>query len=372
MPNLPALEQLALGVAQQPPYDPLPPTLIGPTFTTQADESRYHPLVPALRAQLKPLSADQRKAVLLGWLGWLSGRQDTVRSLLRSLGMSPDLPEALSSRPQADWPIHSRRRVKVPRFRLKAGAQGGNEREPTATDHALTALSNQDFASSAYALSETSAADFLLQIRCLADVYGRWEAAGRAVQRLLPNQAASPKLTARELLARALTLFRIEGDCTLVPEADTLVATVSHPVPLPPGRSRWKANVTAEANGQTVYLLSLACATYLVDKIKQLAIDPDGAEHPFDEADKVFSWGCFGFDILWNPNYQTQAENLFPSNPPFVPDSLLLNWPSLNRSGVSPQDAYNQAEQDRQRRHTLLASQDLGDALRITTGAQAG
>ena len=116
----------------------------------------------------------------------------------------------------------------------------------------------------------------------------------------------------------------------------------------------------------------MACATYLVDKVKQQTYDAYGAEYPFDEADQVFSLGCFGLDILWNPDFQLQAENVFPSNPPFVSDSLLLNLPALNRGGVSPQDARNQAEQDRQRRHTLLASQDLGDALRITTGAQAG
>ena len=144
---------------------------------------------------------------------------------------------------------------------------------------------------------------------------------------VLTNAVWQPALAPAEMMARVLAMFRAEGSCAVPPEADTL-ADSGPGVPLPPGRSRFDA----PGVGGRIYA---RCVTALFDSTKIATAIPEyyylyfgGGTPPKVEqvGDFEFTVMLGGLDIMWVLDMQTAAENLVPSNPPFVQNDRFDWW----------------------------------------------
>ena len=350
------LQQALLAVMAATPCEAPGPTEIGPRVTRQADEAIYHPVLQVVQAALAPLSAADRAMVLNFRLDGAGRHRDAARTGLTALGLRADLPETLPERvvPDSDWPLTSvKKRVRDLHFRLRVGQHVRDRCENTDTDLAAAALADRTQVANA-AANLALAAELMLQIRCLADLYTRWEV-GTALTRL--TQFASPPSTPAQLLARVLAYWRIEGDLAVPPEADTFVASdspASTPlVPLPPGRTRLS------------YIFSprpyMYCVTMLA--LKQNfgpPIDLDLTKYGTarELTDIAFAIVLGGLDILFIANFQKGAESLLA---PFVPKDT-LDWPALNRiiPPISEAGARADAKQASDRRLALVNPIEVG------------
>jgi len=189
--------------------------------------------------------------------------------------------------------------------------------------------------------------------------------AARVTAMLMADQLSTAALTKPQLLARVLSLARIEGDLSIPPEDDTLQGTDSGAVSgikLPPGRAHFKYLLYPSAY--------MHCVTYL-------AVAQDRTDLPLPSwmipgfltgwtlqlsatfkkvADYSFTAVLGGLDILWVKGRQTAAEGLAPGSGTFV-SVKQFDWPALNRGlGVTVADPYGAAEQDYNDRTALLTA----------------
>lgn len=346
------LANLAIGAMNAPHHKALDPTAFGPVITKQSQERLYHPLVSVVQTSLANLSAADRQNVLSTRLAWVAARKAKAESALGAIGVDASVPSSLAQLPvigldaegdpQRQWPLKSDFRVYKLWLRLLAGdttAVDGTG-DVVSTDRALAALTDASVISNA---SQTPAAtaSLLLQLRCLADVYARWEMGARVTTLLVGDQLSEPALTSAQMLARVLALARIEGDLSIPPEDDTLQGTdpgAASKIALPPGRAHFKYFL-----GPSAYM---HCVTYLAvarDFTKKIW-SPSGLFVPgfpagwtlslpgtFETvADYSFTIVLGGLDILWLVDLQTGAEQLAPGSPGFVSTGQ-FDWPALNR-----------------------------------------
>jgi hypothetical protein len=363
-------------------YQP-PKTDFGPDIATQTQEGQFHPRVDVVRTKLSGLNSAQRQSVLQARLNWLTERKAAAESALTALNLSPDLPSTLanSTLGSADWPLsHASVRVTQLSYRLKAGATAHSGEEVFSTDRAFAALTDSTIISSDAADANRACA-LLLQMRCLADVYARWESCAQVTSAVVGSQLSSPPLSNAEMLARVLTFSRIEGDMSIPPEEDTLEGTDSgddgNHVPLPPGRSRFFPIVHPSAY--------MCCVTFLA-----LKHGNNTHHNPFDlsdpqvmlqTADVSFTLALAGLDALWGSQAtQNDLERLFPGDPdPFPSPWDALDWPALNRqipATVTHAEARAAALADLTARRALLKPTPVGpaagQAVRTTAVAGAG
>ena len=283
-------------------------------------------------------------------LAWVSRRKVKAEAALTAIGVDPSLPSKIAKTsvtkppagdPRFQWPLSGDAHFGCLWFRLLAGDKTGapaKTGEFVNTDQAFAALTDASVISAA---SQTAAASarLLLQLRCLADVYARWEMAARVTDLLVGDQLSQPLLTKEELLARVLAYARAEGDLSIPPEDDTLQGTdpgAASGIALPPGRSRFGFALTFSAY--------MYCVTFV-------AVARDRPDVPFPAwfvpgfltgwdlsdpatfakaADFSFTAVLGGLDILWVTGFQTAAEELAPGSGPFVPTGQ-FDWPALNR-----------------------------------------
>jgi hypothetical protein len=366
VPDAAALAALGAVLAKAPANEPrTDATRLGPTVTSLPQQYVWHPLIGYVTQQLAALTVTDRATVISGWLSWLDARKTKAEAALKSAGVATGMPAGLTpqSLPKAPDDLLVTH-FKDPFLRLAAGRKypkSQEAQEPQNTDLALAALADQAGAAAGYATDATKAAGLLQQIRNLADVYARWEAAATIAANLLATQLRKPALTAPELVARMLAFFRTEGDLTVPPEADTLDTTLQK-VPLPPGRSLL---------APMIYLSYYSyCATYLVDQAKYASYIPAGLDpDPIVEADKSFALTLAGMDILWNPQFQEEAEAVYPSTPPWVrpdpeddPDAD-FDWWALNREtalGLGHPAAKDQVVRDHDSQKGMLFLSTFG------------
>jgi hypothetical protein len=257
-----ALAAAALGAANVPLWHKPPETDWGPEITAQSQERQFHPLVEVVQAKLAGPTMNQaaRVSVLQARLAWLVTRKKAAESALNALHLSPDLPTSIAATPLTeDWPLGQvDRRLHRLEFRLKAGQIWHDADGDMSTDKAMAALGDATVLTAAAARPAATAA-LLRQMRCLADIYARWESCALVTTAVVDTQLASPPLSKAEMLARTLTYSRIEGDMSIPPEDDTLEGTDpgadSNQIPLPPGRSRFIPDLDPSAY--------MCCVTYL-------------------------------------------------------------------------------------------------------------
>jgi hypothetical protein len=350
------LADLAIGAMNAPHQKALRPTLFGPVITKQSQERLYHPLVGVVQTSLANLSPTDRQNVLSTRLAWVAARKENAESALGAIdGVATSIPSSLAqthvNKPPSQggppyarfvWPLTTEVRVKDLWFRLLAGDPNGTPDatgDVVNTDRAFAALTDASVISDA---SQTAAAtaSLLLQLRCLADVYARWEMGARVAALVVDDQLSNPALTPAQMLARVLALARIEGDLSIPPEDDTLQGIdpgAASNIALPPGRAHFTYIVYPSAY--------MHCVTYL-------AVAKDYPKIPFPSgifvpgfltgwtlsdsatfkkiADYSFTIVLGGLDILWSVDLQTGAEQLAPGSPPFVSNAQ-FDWPALNR-----------------------------------------
>ena len=356
-----ALAAAALAAAQVPLWHKPAPTDFGPTILTQSHEGQFHPRVEVVQATLAGLSQTARLSVLQARLAWLSTRKTAAESALTALGLAADLPTSIAatSLKATDWPLGQvDLRVRRLEFRLKAGQSRHDTQEDTSTDQALAALGDATVLTAA-AAQPAATAGLLLQMRCLADIYARWESCARLTSAVVGAQLASPPLSNAEMLARTLTYSRIEGDMSIPPEDDTLEGSDpgadSNKIPLPPGRSRFFPYLSPSAYMCCVTYLALPKDFTFNGQDVNLA-DPATMTKVADES---FTLVLGGLDVLWSLPRQKAEEQLFPDDPnPFNPVDL-LDWPALNRqipATVTHANARAAAAADLTARRGLLIS----------------
>ena len=374
-----ALAAAAITAAAIPAWLPPPPTDYGPAIATQTQEGEFHPRVDVVRAKLLNMTTAQRQSVLQARLTWLILRKKAAESALTALRLSPDLPSTLanSTLGKKTWPLsHAKVRVTQLSFRLKAGAVARDHSEDTSTDRAFAALTDSTVVTAEAATAQRACA-LLLQMRCLADVYARWECCARLTSAVVGSQLADPPLSNAEMLARVLTLSRIEGDMSIPPEEDTLEGTDSgadgNKIPLPPGRSRFFPIVHPSGY--------MCCVTFLA--LKQgndlNGVPFDLSQTMLDEADQSFTIALAGLDDLWKKQAkQNDLERLFPGDPdPFPSPWDNLDWAALNRqipATVTHAQARAAAQADLTARLALLKPTPAGPAAvqAVRTTAIAG
>lgn len=312
-------------------------TSYGPTVTSIEQEYLWHPLADSVLQQVTALDVGKRTGLLVGWFGWLGTRRDTAVAALKLAGIDPDLPAKLNTKPNwlptGPW---SKPHFIDPAMWLVAGRHNTLSLEPDGTDQAHAGLASSAAAASIAAAAAADPAvttELLQQIRNLAEVYARWEAAAIIASRLVHTQLAKPALTAPELVARVLALFRAEGALTVLPEIDTLDISfredTSLSVPLPPGRSQCKPKINP--NYYTY------CATYLTDPVKyaNLVAIKKATSPPIADADGCFVLTMAGMDIMFNTPFQREVEVCYPSATPYDddvnPKKTNYDWWVLNR-----------------------------------------
>lgn len=366
----------AMGAARVPLLKKPGQFYLGPKITSQSQESLFHPLVAAVRAQLGGLSSPAAVlSVLTTRRNWVLGQQACAEAALTALGLAKDLPSTIAvespALPELDWPLgtaNADRRLSNRNFRLRAGQSELFNGENTSTDKAVAALTD-DTVLSAAAQASASAAAMLLQLRCLADVYTRWEVCARLAADLVGAQLASPPLTNAEMLARVLTYARIEGDLSIPPEEDTLEgsdngADSSH-IPLPPGRSRLIPYLRISGYMRCITFLALPQKFSFKNRYGVIVnIDLSNSNTMTGVADAILTLVLGGLDILWDATMQTGAESPYfggltaPAGSQYA-DVTQLQWAALNRqipTSVAPDTAVGQAKTDYARRLALLSS----------------
>jgi hypothetical protein len=378
--NAAVLAGLALGAVDKPPWDAIANTMLGPQLTAQSQEGQYHPLAGVVQKALAGLPPASWASVLSARLAWVTTRKTTAETALSVVGVDASLPASLAKTmvtkpvaggdPTFQWPLTMDIIFSRLWFRLLAG----NHDAPTAkgevinTDQAFAALTDASVVSNASGTAQASAR-LLLQMRCLADVYARWEMAAQVTSMLYADQLADPQLTKQELLARVLAYARIEGDLSIPPEDDTLQGTdpgAASGVALPPGRTRLDFTLNPSAY--------LYCVTYLVRQM-DFGPSPPGYFVPgfladfnlldpptrATAADWSFTLVLGGLDILWDQEFQTAAEQLAPGSDEFVPSDQ-FDWPALNR-GLAQSLTHEQgraaAQADYQTRMGLLTARTV-------------
>jgi hypothetical protein len=372
------LAELAMGAAKKPVWKAPPATAVGPKITSQSQEGQYHPRLDVVENALRNLSAPaDRASVLTARLAWVQKRKAAAETALQAIGVSTALPATLTPTQvtATEWPLtHADRRVTDLPFRLFAGQKKTVEGEVYDTDKALAALTDGTVITTA-AAQAVSSANLLLQMRCLSDIYARWEMAARVTSSVIGAQLATPALSNQEMLARVLTYGRIEGDLSVPPEEDTLAGTDpggdANQIGLPPGRSRFWPDLNPSA-----YLF---CVTYLVqqrvfgafwlpDAVPGLPVkwDLSMSGIRMQLADISFTAALGGLDILWIQPFQLAAENLVsPSGgTPFTVKDR-FDWPALNRqmpASISHDDARTAAQDDYKTRLDLLTDSTIGPA----------
>jgi len=370
-----ALAALALAAAKKPTWNRPPQTTLGPKITSQSQEGQYHPRVEAVQALLSGLTQTARTSVLSTRLTWVGARKHAAESALQALNVPATLPSTLARTKVSndEWPL-TKADVRVRRlwFRLRAGLRESLNNEvfdtPEVfdTDRAFAALSDGTVVTAA-AANASSSARLLLQMRCLADIYARWEVASRLAKEVVDTQLATPVLSGAEMLARILAYGRIEGDLGILPEDDTLEGTdtgsdSSH-IPLPPGRSQFIPHLDPSA-----YMF---CVTHLVQPKDFRPLNskyPDLSDPKIRAAwaDAGFTIALGGLDILWDTTMQKAAEEMVHDDPNgFVPKNL-FDWPALNwqagLGGAHP-DPKAAAEAAYKARMALLTERMKGTSL---------
>lgn len=337
------LAAAALGAAKMPMWHAPKATALGPVIVNMTQEDQYHPRVGSVQAALKPLSSSTRQQVLQTRLSWLQQRKSAAENALRTLGVSTQLPSTLTPSQVAlsDWPLTSvKRRVvdKWYRLRTPQSADPVPDEPPNVnsnTDRAFAALSDATIVGTD-AASEGPAASLLLQMRCLADVYERWEIGALVAANLFNQQFATPALSAAEMLARVLTYFRIEGDMSVPPEDATLEGSdpgSNSSIRLPPGRSRFSPFLWPSCYMDCVTCLFDPASTTLDLSLKSTRVS---------RADSSFAIALGGLDVLVDGNRQVAEELRFLDDPNPFTASDSWKWPALNRQGSNPwQDAVN-------------------------------
>ncbi len=339
------LAAAALGAAKKPQWNPPPSTDLGPVIINMTQEGQYHPRVEKVQEALEPLSPSTRQQVLQTRLNWLQERKKAAEDALTALGVPTNLPSTLaqSKVPMSDWPLKGivDRRVTSLWYRLRAGQnQDPDADEPpnvnTNTDRAFAALSDATILGT-NAASEGSAATLLLQMRCLADVYARWEIGALVANNLLGEQFATPALSKAEMLARVLTYFRIEGDMSVPPENGTLEGldpgADANKIPLPPGRGRFSPFLSPSCY--------MDCVTCLFDPAST-KLDLSLLSTRLARADSSFAIALGGLDVLVSTGRQEAEELRFPDDPSPFKATDSWKWAALNRQGSNAwQDAVN-------------------------------
>ena len=338
-------------------------TSYGPTVSTVEQEYTWHPLVGSvLRQVTHDLDVGGRTQLLVGWLGWLGKRRDAAVAALKLAGVSSDLPAKLDPKPTwlptGPW---SKPHFVDPSLWLVVGRHNTLEQEPDGTDQAVAGLTDPAGTAAAAAADPAVTTELLQQIRNLAEVYARWEAAAIIAAKLAGSQLTRPALTPPELVARVLALHRAEGALTVLPESDTLDAS-RYPVPLPPGRTQFTPQLNP--NFYTY------CASYLTDPVKYahyVAIKKAASE-PVADADSSFALTMAGMDIMWNTKFQPEVEACYPTTPPYddsvKPTKNAFDWMALNREQASHQshsDAVDEVTEE------LVIRQKMLDLTGITT-----
>lgn len=373
------LAGLALGAANAPRWTEIAHTDFGPQLTRQSQEGLYHPLVRVVQTSLVQLAtAADRESVLSARLDWVKVRKAKAESALTAIGVDISLPSGIartrvtapggSGDPRFQWPLSGHISFTRLWYRLLAG---NRDDAPTAvgevinTDQAFAALTHASVIGDASQTAEASAS-LLLQLRCLADIYARWEMAARVTDLLAADQLAQPPLTKEQLLARVLAFARTEGDLAIPPEDDTLQGTDSGAVSgiaLPPGRSRFSFNLGPSAYMYCVTYLAVArnrtdypfpAGVFLPGSLTDWDLsDPDTLAQV---ADYSFTLVLGGLDILWFTAYQTAAEQLAPGSALFSPTDQ-FDSQALNRGlagGLTSAEAKTAAEADYLTRTGLL------------------
>jgi hypothetical protein len=346
------IADMALGAMKAPHRTVPPATIFGPQITKQSQERLYHPLVSVVQASLADpsLSPTDRQNVLAARLAWVTARKAKAESALTAIGVDTSLPSSLAQKsvidrkssgdPHLQWPLSTKFRVHQLWFRLLAGDKSGTPDDTgdfVNTDQAFAALTDPSVVGAA-SQTAVASARLLRQMRCLADVYARWEMGARVALMLKDDQKSGAELPQKQLLARVLALARIEGDLSIPPEDDTLQGTdpgAASGIKLPPGRAHFKYILNPSAH--------MRCVTYLA-----VAKDfPDVAAGPYvpgfpvgwklslpgafkTVADFGFTIVLGGLDILWWMPFQTAAEGLAPGAGTFV-SAGQFDWPALNR-----------------------------------------
>lgn len=341
-------------------------TSYGPTVTSIEQEYAWHPLTGWVQREVSLLSVAKRSDLLVGWFGWLATRQKAAGTALQAAGIAADLPQHLLEekdlrRKLPTGPGPGKPHFVDPRLRLVAGRANTLGTEPDGTDQALAGLADPTGTAAAAAGSPAVTTELLQQIRNLAEVYARWEAAATIATKLVGHQLARPALSAPELVARLLAVFRTEGDLNVLPESDTLDASLQA-VPLPPGRS----DMTA-ALYPSYYTY---CATYLTDPAKYARFVAKNklASDPVIDADSGFALTMAGMDIMWNRKFQPEVEACYPTTPPYDsivnPQKDVFDWMALNREQASQQ--LHSAAVD-EVTYELVARRQMLDFTTITT-----
>jgi hypothetical protein len=363
--------KVAKAAAKVPHYHAPAPTLIGPKIVTLADEEQYHPLVSAVRAEVTSLTIDQRKALLNARVAWVRSRRDSMRAALTAVGLPDDAPAKIAvPTAKADWPLSRSLRVIDLSFRLREDEHTHHVPENLATDRALAALNGDPVDAEGADPGKTAA--LLQQIRCLAEVYTRWEVTAKLTTALLGKQLAVPPLSAAELAARILTFWRIEGDLAVPPENDTLAgsdlpAGIAS-VPLPPGRTRldynlvWRPHmysVTALFRQDTFSAVTTGLA-YATGSTWPVDLSDVGVAATVGNASLIVVLA--GLDILYVQDFQKRAEKRFTTDPPWTYADE-LSWPALNRQVPLSRplaDARAEAQADGDRRKALVFPVQVG------------
>jgi hypothetical protein len=371
---------MAMGAAKKPNWDAIAHTKFGPQLTKQSQEGLYHPLVSVVQASLAQLAtAADTESVLSTRLNWVKYRKTLAEAALTKVGVDPGLPSKIaqtfvakpsaSGDPRFQWPLTGDFRVTRLWFRLLAGDKYGaptDGGEFVNTNSAYAALTDNSVVSDA---SQTPAASarLLLEMRCLLEVYARWEMAARVADALFPDQFPQAALTKNQLMARVLAYARIEGDLAIPPEDDTLQGTdpgATKGIRLPPGRSRFTFNLVP-ARAYLYCVTYLAVAEDFPDNPPFLPYLPPKFLTKWDlsnsltmatVADFALTVVLGGLDILWLADFQRLAEQLAPGSGQFdVTDQF--DWPALNRGlagGMTHEQGRAAAQQDYEARMDLL------------------
>jgi hypothetical protein len=301
-----AVPNAAQAAAKLPQYHHPDPTFWGPVINTEDDEGNFHPVLKTVKGKLAALNAAGRKAVLNFRLSWVGDRANAAANALVAAGFSRDLPTRFGRTlvSNSDWPLNGAvgKRVKDLGSRLNlqqnAGVRPGDpELTDTANAFALLSGSVAGISIDQAAADATGrlAAQLLLEMRCLADVYARWEIAANLTEQLVGFQITTPPLTSEEMLARILTFWRMEGDMSVVPENDTLDASDTpagiDQVYLPPGRFRFSYNVRVDQS--PLNAPHMFFVTWLVRASEDNFSDPSTAVQSADSAFIVALPGFF-------------------------------------------------------------------------------
>jgi hypothetical protein len=336
-------------------YPPPGATDYGPVMHGISDEDLCHPMMKPVQTLLAGLSVADVTAVLNFRLKWLQGKQTAAQNALKALNAAwGTLPAQVKQAnvQAAAWPFsgwnYSRRKLQ---WRMDlAQSIGITTTDPECTDtaDASAVLVSQSVATEA--ADPVKATYLLLQMRCAADVYGRWEVGATLAQQLLGAQTTTAPLSAAQMLARILAFWRTEGDMSLPPEFDTLGRPNSSSdtpagttaVGLVPGRLRWDYIVVPKPH--------MYCCTWLAQALPSVPLPNGGTVDmtvPATQylwADSSFMVCIAGLDILFNPDMRSAAEypNTFPN---------AIDWQTLNYGIAAAATAAND------RRGKLLTTQ---------------